>query len=48
MLSLTGVAVLELDDLVEVDDAPLFRVPLGAVQRPTYAAGPHAGQTSDS
>ena len=48
MLPLKGVADLEPGDLVGVTDAPLLRIPLGALQHPTQAAGPHLGQTSDS
>ena len=35
-------------DLEPGADAPLLRIPLGALQHPTQAAGPHPGQTSDS
>ena len=48
MFPLTGVADLEPGDLVGVADAPLLRVPLGALQHSTHAAGPHPGQTPDS
>ena len=48
VLPLIGVADLEPGDLVGVADAPLLRIPLGALQHPTQAAGPHPGQTSDS
>ena len=48
MLPLTGVADLEPGDLVGVADAPLWCVPLGALQHLTHAAGPHPGQTSNS
>ena len=48
MLSLTRVADLEPGDLVGVAEAPPLRIPLGALQTPTQAAGPHPGQTSDS
>ena len=48
MIPLAGVADLEPGDLVGVADAPLLRVPLGALQHLTNAAGPHTGQTSDS
>ena len=44
----TDVVDLEPGDLEGVADAPLLRVPLGALQHPTHAAGPHPGQTSDS
>ena len=48
MLPVIGVADLEPGDLVGVADAPLLRVPLGALQHTTHAAGAHPGQTSDS
>ena len=48
VIPLAGVADLEPGDLVGVADAPLLRVPLGALQHLTNAAGPHTGQTSDS
>ena len=48
VLPLTGVADLEPGNLVGVADAPRLRVPLGALQHTTHAAGPHPGQISDS
>ena len=48
MLPLKGVADLEPGDLVGVADAPILRIPLGALQHSTHAAGPHPGHTSDS
>ena len=48
MLPLIGVADLEPGDLVGFADAPLLRIPLGALHHPIQAAGPHPGQTSDS
>ena len=48
MLLLIGVADLEPGNLVGVADAPLLRIPLGALQHPIHAAGPHPGQTSGS
>ena len=46
VLPLIGVADVEPDDLVGVADAPLLRIPLGALQHPIKAAGAHPGQTS--
>ena len=48
MSPLIGVADLEPGDLVGVADAPLLRIPLGALQHPIKAAGPNPGQTLDS
>ena len=48
VLPLTDVADLEPGNLVGVADAPRLRIPLGALQHPMMAAGPHPGQTSDS
>ena len=48
VLPLTGVADFDPGELVGVADAPLLRVPQGALQHTTHAAGPHAGQTADS
>ena len=48
VLPLIGVADLEPGDLVGVADAPLLRIPLGALQHPTQASGPLPSQTSDS
>ena len=48
VLSLTGVTDFEPGDLVGVADAPLLRVPLGALQHTTHAADPHPGQVSDN
>ena len=48
MLPLIGVADLDPGELVGVGDAPLLSIPLGALQHPTHAAGPHPGQSSDS
>ena len=45
---LTRAVDLEPGDLVRVADAALLRVPLGALQHTTHAAGPHPGQVSDS
>ena len=44
---LTGVADLELGDLVGVAHAPLLRVPLDALQHATCVAESHPGQTAD-
>ena len=40
--------IFEPGDLVGVADAPFLRVPRGALQHPTNAAGSHPGQTSDN
>ena len=48
VLPLTGVEDLEPGDLVGVADTPILRVPLGALQHTTHAAGPHPGQTLES
>ena len=46
VLPLTSVTDLEPGDLVGVAHAPLFRVPLNALQHATHAADPHPGQTA--
>ena len=48
VVPLTGVADVAPGDLVAVADAPIFRVPLGALQHTKHAAGPNPVQTSDS
>ena len=45
MIPFKGVADFEPGKVVGVADPLLLRVPLGALQHPTHAAGPHLGQT---